>query len=294
MPRAVLPTGIELEYATHGNPEDPTLLLVCGYTSQIDGWDPGLAEAFVAQGLHVVRYDNRDVGLSSKLVGVIDPMTVIQAVIAGGPAPEVPYTLTDMAADGIGLLDHLDIGRAHIAGMSMGGMIVQTMAIEHPDRVISLTSVMSTTGNPKVGQAADEARDALLAAAPMDRVAFIEAASRYAVWASKRYLDLDSMKERAANDFDRSFYPQGSTRQLAAIYASGERTAGLAKLDVPTLVIHGRDDTLITPSGGEATAAAISGSQYLLLADMGHDIPVPLWPIFAEAIGGHVRVAESA
>jgi pimeloyl-ACP methyl ester carboxylesterase len=294
MPRAALPTGIELEYATHGNPDDPTLLLVCGYTSQIDGWDPGLAEAFVAQGLHVVRYDNRDVGLSSKLDGVVNPMTVLQAAIAGDPIPEVPYTLTEMAADGMGLLDHLGIERAHIAGMSMGGMIVQTMAIEHPDRIISLTSVMSTTGDPKVGQSADEARDALLAPPPSDRAAYIEAAPRNAVWASKRHVNLLAMKERAARNFDRSFYPEGSTRQLAAIYASGERTARLQQLDVATLVIHGRDDTLITPSGGEATASAISGSQYLLLADMGHDMPVPLWPIFAEAIGGHIRVAEAS
>lgn len=293
MPRAALPTGIELEYATHGNPADPTLLLVCGYTSQIDGWDPGLAEAFVAQGLHVVRFDNRDVGLSSKLDGVVDPMAVLQAAIAGEPIPDVPYTLSEMAADGMGLLDHLGIERAHIAGMSMGGMIVQTMAIEHPGRVISLTSVMSTTGEPSVGQAAEEAREALLAAPPTDRAGYIEASSRYAVWASKRHLDLNAMKERAARDFDRSFFPVGSTRQLAAIYASGQRTESLQQLDVPTLVIHGRDDTLITPSGGEATAAAIAGSQYLLLADMGHDMPPPLWPVFAEAIGGHIRVAEA-
>jgi pimeloyl-ACP methyl ester carboxylesterase len=291
MPRAVLPSAIELEYETFGNRDDPTLLLVCGYTSQLNGWDAGLCERLVAQGLHVVRYDNRDVGLSSKLTGAVHPAKVLAAVLAGEPIPDVPYTLSDMADDGIGLLDHLGVERAHIAGMSMGGMIVQMMAIEHPERVASLTSIMSSTGNPRSGASTPEAREALLAPPPNDRAAYIEASTRSEVWASKRYLDHDRLKARAAADFDRAFYPQGATRQLAAIYATGDRSDRLRTLDVPTLVIHGRDDTLITPSGGEDTAQLIPGSKYLLLADMGHDLPVPLWPVFAEAIGGHVRVA---
>lgn len=292
MPRATLPSGIELEYETFGDPTDPTLLLVCGFNSQMTtGWEAGLCAEFVAQGLHVVRFDNRDVGLSSKLDGAVNPMKVMAAMKAGEELPPMPYHLSDMAADGIGLLDHLGVERAHIAGASMGGMIVQTMAIEHPDRVLSLTSIMSTTGDASVGQASPEARDALLAAPALDRQGFIDAAPRYAVWASKRYVDRDAMRDRAARDFDRSFYPQGAPRQLAAIYASGDRTEGLRGLDVPTLVIHGRDDTLIVPSGGEATAAAITGSKFLLLADMGHDLPPPLWPVFAEAIGGHARTA---
>lgn len=294
MPRAELPSGIELEYETFGDPAHPTLLVVCGFTSQMSGWDSGLCEALTAQRLHVVRYDNRDVGLSSRLSGVPNPMKVIKAVTAGEPVPEVPYTLSEMAGDGIGLLDHLGVERAHVAGVSMGGMIVQTMAIEHPDRIASLTSIMSTTGEPKVGTATPEARDALLAPPPADRQDYIDSSVRAAVWASKRYVDLDSMKQRAAADYDRAFYPQGSVRQLAAIYASGDRSAALAELDVATLVIHGRDDTLITPSGGEATAALIPGSKLLLLADMGHDLPKPLWPVFTEAIGGHVRVAQAA
>jgi pimeloyl-ACP methyl ester carboxylesterase len=292
MPRATLPSGIELEYDTFGDPADPTLLLVCGYTSQMTtGWDEGLCAQFVAQGLHVVRFDNRDVGLSTKIDGAVNPMKVMAALRSGEEVPPVPYLLSDMAADGIGLLDHLGVEQAHVAGVSMGGMIVQTMAIEHPERVLSLTSIMSTTGDPSVGQAAPEARDALLAPPAMDRQGYIDAAPRYAVWASKRHLDLDAMRERAARDFDRSFYPLGATRQLAAIYASGDRTEGLRGLEVATLVIHGRDDTLIVQSGGEATAAAIAGSKYMLLADMGHDLPRPLWPVFAEAIGGHARTA---
>ena len=294
MPRAALPSGIELEYETFGDADDPTLLLVCGYTSQLNGWDAGLCAQFVEQGLRVVRYDNRDVGLSSKLAGAVQPGKVLAAMLAGEPVPEVPYTLSEMAADGIGLLDHLGVERAHIAGVSMGGMIVQMMAIEHPDRVASLTSIMSSTGNPRSGAPTPEAREALLAPPPTERAAYIEAAVRADVWASKRYVDHGAMKARAAADFDRAFYPEGGTRQLAAIYATGDRSDRLRLLDLPTLVIHGRDDTLITPSGGEETAQLIPGSKYLLLSDMGHDLPVPLWPVFAEAVGGHVRIAEAA
>lgn len=292
MPRAELSSGVEIEYETFGDPNDPTLLLVCGYTSQLSAWDPELCELFVRQGLHVVRYDNRDVGLSSKMSGAPKPMKVLAASIAGDPLPDVPYTLSDMAADGIGLLDHLGIEKAHVAGVSMGGMIVQTMAIEHADRVASLTSIMSSTGEPRTGAPTKEARDALLAPPPSDREAFIDASSRTAVWASKKYVDLDLLRTRAAADYDRMYYPQGALRQLTAIYASGDRSAALSQLDVSTLVIHGRDDTLITPSGGEATAALIDGSKLLFLADMGHDLPVPLWPVFAEAIGGHIRTTR--
>jgi len=294
MARAVLPSGIELEYETFGNPTHPTLLLVCGYTSQLSGWDSRLCEQFVAQGLHVVRYDNRDVGLSTKLSGTVQPMKVLSAVLAGESIPDVPYTLSDMASDGIGLLDHLGVERAHIAGVSMGGMIVQTMAIEHPERIASLTSIMSSPGDPRCGAPTPEARTALLTPPPSDREAYIEASTRAEVWASKRYVDHEAMKARAAADFDRSFYPEGATRQLAAIYASGDRSEALRTLDVPTLVIHVRDDTLITPSGGETTAELIAGAKYLLVNDMGHDLPVPLWPTFAEVIGGHVRVVEAA
>lgn len=293
MPRAALPSRIELEYETFGNADDPTLLLVCGFTSQLNGWDAELCEQFVAQGLHVVRYDNRDVGLSTKLTGAVKPSEVLSAVVSGKPVPTVPYTLSDMAADGIGLLDHLAVDRAHVAGVSMGGMIVQMMAIEHPDRVASLTSIMSSTGDPQAGAPTKEAREVLLAPPPTERSAYIEASIRAEVWASKRYVDHDRLRARAAADFDRAFYPHGAPRQLAAIYATGNRSGRLRGLDVPTLVIHGRDDTLITPSGGEATAELISGSKYLLLADMGHDLPVPLWPVFAEAIGGHIRVSEA-
>jgi pimeloyl-ACP methyl ester carboxylesterase len=292
MPRARLNSGIELEFATHGDPANPTLLLVCGFTSQINGWDIGLIDQFVERDLHVVCFDNRDVGLSTKLTAQVQPMQVLKAIRAGGPLPDVPYTLSDMAADGIGLLDHLGVQRAHIAGMSMGGMIVQTMAIEHPTRVASLTSVMSTTGHPDYGAPTRAARDVLLSPPPKDRDAYIASSANAAVWRSRRYLDLEAMRRRAAFDFDRSFYPEGSSRQLAAIYASGDRSDALATLDVPTLVIHGRDDTLIAVSGGEHTAELIAGSKLLILSDMGHDFPQPLWPVVADAIASHVRLAD--
>jgi pimeloyl-ACP methyl ester carboxylesterase len=292
MPRAVLPTGIELEYVTTGDPDNPPLLVVNGYTSQLISWQRGYVEQLVSQGLYVIQFDNRDVGLSTKLDGQrVSPGAVLTASLQRDPIPPVPYTLSDMAADGIGLLDHLGIDRAHIVGNSMGGMIVQTMAIEHPDRISSVTSVMSSTGDPRVGRPTPEARDALLAPPPPGRDDYIAASLNSRVWASKKHYDPDWLMENAAAQYDRCFYPEGATRQLAAIYASGDRSAGLSTLEVPMLVIHGRDDTLITPEGGERTAELVPGSRYLLLSDMGHDHPEPLWPVLAEAIGGHVRTS---
>jgi pimeloyl-ACP methyl ester carboxylesterase len=294
MPRAALPSGIELEYSTTGNPSDPPLLAVNGYTSQMISWPRGYVEALVAQGLFVIQFDNRDVGLSTKLDGQrVSPGAVLAAALEGRALPPVPYTLSDMAADAIGLLDHLGIDRAHIVGNSMGGMIVQTMAIEHPTRIASVTSVMSSTGDPRIGRPTPEAREALLAPSPPDRNDYIAASLNSLIWASRKHGDAAWLQEVAAAQYDRCFYPEGATRQLAAIYASGDRSDGLAQLDVPMLVIHGRDDTLITPEGGERTAELVAGSRYLLLSDMGHDHPAPLWPVLAEAIGGHVRVAHA-
>jgi pimeloyl-ACP methyl ester carboxylesterase len=290
MPRAQLPNGIELEYQTTGDPSDPVLLAVCGYTSQMISWRQGYIDQLAAQGLFVVQFDNRDVGLSTKLDGQrVSPALVLKATLAGEAPPPVPYTLSDMAADGIGLLDHLGIERAHIVGNSMGGMIVQTMAIEHPDRIASVVSIMSSPGDLRVGSPTPEAREALLAPQPADRDDYIAASLNGRVWASKKYLDPDALRAVAAAQFDRCYYPEGATRQLAAIYASGDRSVGLRALQMPMLVIHGRDDTLITPEGGERTAELVPGSRYLLLSDMGHDMPEPLWPVLAEAIGGHVR-----
>ena len=294
MPRAQLTTGIELEYETFGSPEDPTLLLVMGLGAQLTRWDVALCQMFVDRGLHVVRFDNRDCGLSTGFEGrPVDPMAVIAARRAGQPAPPVPYTLSDMAADAVGLLDHLGVARAHVVGASMGGMIVQRMAIEHPERLVTMTSVMSMPGDPSVGRPTPEASAALLAPPPTDRETFIaESAARGLVWASKRYADVDRLCAEAARDFDRAFRPDGTPRQLAAIYADGDRSERLAAVAVPTLVIHGRDDTLIDPSGGERTAEVIPGARLVLFDDMGHDFPEPLWPAIVATITEHIAAHD--
>lgn len=295
MARAQVSTGMEIEYETFGSASDPALLLVMGFTAQMTAWPDDFCSGLAQRGHFVIRFDNRDCGLSTKLDGVaVDTGAVIAAALAEqGEVPPVPYTLSDMAADAIGLLDHLGIERAHIAGASMGGMIVQVMAIEHPHRVQSLISIMSQTGEPEYGQSAPEAIEALLAPPPTEREAYIESAQRWSVWASKKYWDPDEARRRAGRDYDRSFYPEGSSRQLAAIYASGRRAASLQALRVPTLVIHGADDTLITPSGGLRTAELIDGAHLLILSDMGHDLPPPLHPLLLDAICSHTRRADA-
>jgi pimeloyl-ACP methyl ester carboxylesterase len=291
MARAHLSSGIELEYETFGNRDDPTLLLVMGFTAQLTLWDVGLCEMLSSAGLHVVRFDNRDCGLSTRFDGQrADPAACMTALLSGAPMPDVPYTLSEMAADAVGLLDHLGVGRAHVMGASMGGMIVQTMAIEHSHRIASMVSVMSMPGDMAYGRPTPEALEVLLSPPPAERQAYIDRAESNLVWASKRYGDADRLRANAARDYDRAFYPEGATRQLAAIYASGDRSAALGELTVPTLVIHGRDDTLIDPNGGVRTAELVPGAHLLLLADMGHDMPEPLWPVIAGAVTTHVNV----
>lgn len=281
------PAAVDLEYETFGSPDDPAVVMVAGFVAQLTSWDTDLCEALAGGGRYVIRFDNRDCGLSTKLDGATaEPMAVLAAALAGGELPDVPYTLSDMANDGIGLLDALGIPVAHVIGASMGGMITQTMAIEHPERVLSLTSIMSSPGDPRTGKPTAEALEVLLREPPVERHAYVDAAERTIVWASKRHGDIGLIRERAGAAFDRSFYPDGGPRQLAAMYASGDRGERLGGLTVPALVIHGRDDTLIAPDAATATAAAIPGAHLLLLGDMGHDLPRPLWPIIVPAILG--------
>jgi pimeloyl-ACP methyl ester carboxylesterase len=290
MSRALVNTGMELEYDTFGSPEDPALLLIMGFTAQLTAWDERFCRILADGGRFVIRFDNRDCGLSTKLDGqTADVPAVMAAAFADQPSPAVPYTLSDMAADAIGLLDHLGIERAHIMGASMGGMIAQTVAIEHPTRVRSLISIMSQPGEVEVGQPTAEAAAAIFSPPPTTRQEYIDSAPKWMVWQSKKYRDEVKVKENAARDFDRSFYPEGAMRQMAAIYASGRRTVMLQQLDTPTLIIHGRDDELITPSGGTRTAELIPGANLLLMADMGHDMPEPLWPVITDAILSHTR-----
>jgi pimeloyl-ACP methyl ester carboxylesterase len=199
-----------------------------------------------------------------------------------------------MAADAVGLLDNLGIDRAHVVGASMGGMIAQTLAIEHPQRALSLISIMSMTGEFENMQPSPEAAAALMAPPPTERQAYIDAAPVAMVFQSKKYRDEAELKELAAASYDRSFYPEGYPRQMAAIYASGSRAQALSTLDVPTLVIHGRDDTLIPPAGGLRTAELIDGAHLLLVADMGHDLPQQLYPVIVDAIAAHARHAAAS
>jgi pimeloyl-ACP methyl ester carboxylesterase len=284
--------GITIEYDTFGSADDPALLLVMGFTAQMTAWRDDFCRLLADRGLFVVRYDNRDCGLSEKFDGApLDMAALLQAMGNRQPFTDAPYTLSDMAADGIGLLDHLGIERAHVLGASMGGMIVQTMAIEHPQRLRSLISVMSTVGDPEYGQADPGAMAVLMTPPPATREGVIEASTRAAVFSSKRYYDPELSKAYAATAFDRSFFPQGAPRQMAAIVASGDRSDALREVTLPTLVIHGRDDTLISPTGGVRTAELIPSASLLLLADMGHDLPQPLWPVIVDAVASHIRYA---
>lgn len=297
MGNATVDTGMQLEYEVLGPDDGVPLLLVMGFTAQLIHWPDGFCEQLVDHGFRVIRFDNRDCGLSTKLDGVpVDLGGVLGASLTGqrDQMPPVPYTLSDMAADAVGLLDHLSIERAHVVGASMGGMIVQYLAIEHGHRLASMTSVMSMTGEPAYGSPTPEAAQVLLSPPPTDRDAFIERSVDAKVWQSKRYHNPDEVRAMAARSFDRSFYPEGAMRQLAAIHASGSRAEQLPHVTTPTLVIHGKDDTLIPPSGGERTAELIPGATLLMLADMGHDTPAPLWPFLTAAIAHHARLADAA
>jgi pimeloyl-ACP methyl ester carboxylesterase len=278
--------GVEIEYETFGNPHDPALLLVNGFTSQMTAWETEMCEQFAAAGRFVIRYDNRDVGLSTHFDGVASNLgAVTRARKDKTPMPPVAYTMSDFAADGMALLTALGIERAHIAGVSMGGMIVQTMAIEHPHRVLTLTSIMSHTGESEYGRSTPEANAALMKAPATERQRYIdESAEGRRVYGSPRYFDLEYEKKRLTRDYDRAFYPEGSARQLAAIIAAPDRAEGLRNLNVPTFVLHGRADTLITLSGGERTAELVPGSVLMVLNDMGHDLPQPLWPTIIDTI----------
>jgi pimeloyl-ACP methyl ester carboxylesterase len=246
----------------------------------------------VERGFFVIRYDNRDVGLSSKIEDGPEPD--VMRMLAGDFS-SASYTLDDMANDAAGLLDALGIERAHVVGISMGGMIGQTLAIKHPDRVLSLTSIMSTTGDSTVGQPRQDVVMALISPAPEDREAFIDyEANLFRLIGSPDYpMPDDELREIIGRSYDRMHYPAGFLRQLAGIMASGDRTAALASVDVPTLVIHGEADPLIAVDGGEATAKAIPGSKLVKITGMGHDFPPQLWQRFVDEIVANAERAKA-
>jgi pimeloyl-ACP methyl ester carboxylesterase len=274
--------GIEIVYETIGDPSDPPLLLVMGLGMQLIHWDLELCRRLAERGFYVIRFDNRDSGRSTK---VDAPLPDIRRAMVGLHV-DAPYLLTDMADDAVGLLDHLGIDAAHVVGVSMGGMIAQTIAIEHPERVLSLTSIMSTTGERRVGRPKLRVWTVLLRQAPHDRQGFIDHFVRvFRMIGSKgQPVDEDRIRELAAATYDRNHDRAGTVRQLAAILASGDRTDRLRSLDVPTTVIHGRDDPLVPLRGGRATARAIPGARLIEIPGMGHDLPEEVWPVVIDGV----------
>jgi pimeloyl-ACP methyl ester carboxylesterase len=284
--------GVELAYDTFGNKSDAPLLLVMGLGAQMIRWDEEFCKMLASQGFWVIRFDNRDVGNSTKFgdAGVPNILALMQ-VAQQGEAVRAPYTLSDMAGDAVGLLDVLEIEKAHIVGASMGGMIVQTMTIEHPERVRTMTSIMSTTGEVSVSTPKPEALAVITSVPPSDRAECIEdAVNKQQILRGPKYpLDEEFMRQYAARAFDRCYYPEGTTRQLAAVLASGSRKEALKSVNVPTLVIHGDADPLVPVEGGKDTAASIPGAKLLIIEGMGHDIPVEVAPQIIAAIARHAK-----
>ena len=286
--------GIQLEYETYGDKANPPLLLVMGLGAQLTLWPIELVEALVARGYYVIRYDNRDIGLSQKFghAGVPNFRRVALKRLFGIRS-KLPYRLSDMAADAAGLLDALGIAKAHVVGASMGGMIVQLMAIEHPEKVLTMTSIMSTTGNRKLPRPQPEAMKALLNRAPpgatLEQVMPIGLTVSRAIGSPAYPADEARLKERIERDFKRSFYPEGAARQISAIMDDGDRRKRLAKVTTPTLVLHGVHDPLVPVEGGRDTAAAIKGAKLLEIDGMGHDLPLELVEQIADAVAAHAK-----
>ena len=252
--------AVEIYYEEFGDPEAPTLLLVNGLGSQCLNYAEAWCQLFCDEGFQVVRFDNRDVGLSTKV-------------------EDAKYTLADMADDAVAVLDAIGVDKAHVMGCSMGGMIVQRLVLDHPERVHSMTSVMSRTGEAGYGESSPEALEFLLAPPPPTRDAYIErqVAAHHVYGSKPEWLDDNAIRDRAAAAYDRCFYPEGVGRQMTAIMHDGSRAEELAEVDLPVLVIHGSRDTLIDPSGGRRTAQVIPGARYVEIEGMGHDYPPPVW-----------------
>jgi pimeloyl-ACP methyl ester carboxylesterase len=281
--RLAAANGIEIAYQEIGDPDGEPLLLVMGLATQMLAWDEGFCSLLAERGFRVVRFDNRDVGRSTKIEAAGLPNRTDMLL---GRRRTAPYLLRDMAEDTVGLMEHLGIESAHIVGASMGGMIAQTLAIRRPERVRSLVSMMSGTGNRWLGVPTRKALGALFARPGAGR----EAAIEHTVWVFRTIgspafpMDEDRLRKLAAASYDRSHSRAGIARQLHAIAASGDRTAALRKLRLPATVIHGTSDPLIRPVAGRATARAIPGCHLRLIDGMGHDLPEELWPTFVEEI----------
>ena len=282
--RAPVSTGVELCYQTFGDPDGDPLLLVMGLGGPLTWWDEELCVLLAERGFHVVRYDNRDAGRSSRAEGRVTRSMLVRA-FAGLPV-RAPYSLSDLAADGLALLDHLGIDAAHVAGVSMGGMIAQTIAIEAPTRIRSLTSIMSTTGRRTVGWQHPTLLPALVGGSRTDKAAYVERSAR--LWAqigSPGYpMSPEETRQRAADTFDHGVSQGGTLRQVVAILTQPDREPRLRGLRVPALVVHGLADRMVHVSGGRATAAAIPRAELVLVDGMGHDLPADLFAMFADGI----------
>ena len=289
---AAIGGGIEIAHESFGDPADPTLLLVMGLGMQMLGWDEEFCELLAGRGFRVVRFDNRDIGLSTK-VGRSRPNVLASAV----GLRSADYRLADMATDAVGLLDHLEVDGAHIVGASMGGMIAQTIAARHPGRALSLCSIMSGPGGrspatmPRMSVIGT-----LLAKPPSEREAYAEhVASLFGRIGSPGYEhDPERLRRRALLSYDRCFHPAGAARQLMAIMASGNRTDEIRAITCPTLVLHGKSDKLLPYAGGKAVAKAVPGARLELIDGMGHDLPIELWPRFADLIAENAGRAAAA
>lgn len=289
--------GLTIAYETAGDPRNPTILLVMGLGAQLTLWPDTFVEALAANGLHVVRYDNRDVGLSSDFdsFGVVDMGQVLMKAMAGQPLSP-PYSVADMAADGIGLLDALRIKTAHVAGLSMGGMIVPHMATKHADRVLSMTVIMSSSGRRGLPPGRPEAVKMLMTR-PMsnDRAEILRhsMALRKAIAGSAYPENEDTLRAKVERQIDRRYYPQGVGRQYYAVVADGDRTNLLKTVKVPTLVIHGSDDPLLPVECGRDVAASVPGAVMHEEQGMGHEIPAELCQSLAAKIAAHCKAAAA-
>ncbi len=281
MPRASV-GNLEIEYDTFGDPSHPVVLLVMGLAYQMIEWDDAVCAMLAGRGFHVVRYDNRDAGLSTSLDELDAPDLL--AVLMGTAPP--PYTLDDMADDGIGLLDALGVDRAHVVGVSMGGMVAQLMAIRNPTRVLSLTSIMSTVGGPGVVQPEPAVTEALLVIPGPSREERVQNSveMRRLINGAGLPFDEEGNRGKAERAVDRAYRPDGVLRQIAAIMVAPDRGPGLGSLTMPTLVLHGEEDPLVPPENGRRTAAALPGSRLIMFAAMGHNLPERLWPTVVDAI----------
>ena len=280
--------GLSLCYQTFGSPADPALILVMGLGAQMVLWEDDFCKALAERGFHVVRFDNRDIGKSSRITALPPDLA---RVFAGLEPLRAPYTLADMATDTVGLMDALGLKKAHVVGASMGGMIAQEMAIRYPERVATLTSIMSTTGERGLPPPKPDVWAAMTAPPPLTVEAFIEA-NVFVARLLRGYSDAAeeaSDRARSARAAARGLNPAGGARQMAAIIASGSRAEALGRVKTPTLVIHGADDPLVPVEGGRATARAIPGAKLLVLEKMGHTLPRVVWPLVVDAIAAHAR-----